>query len=257
MTALSKARYLAWRAAPFGRTLKATLLNGQQLLLRPPPTDDLDIAYEVFVLEMYHPPRPILSEEVHRIVDVGANVGYTVGYWACHYPTAYIEAFEPHPEHLHLLRRTVSINNLGARVTICPFAADVETDTGYLVNAGASSSVVRQEGEQTIRIQKIDFFQAVGTQSIDLLKLDCEGSEYSILMDARFEKLKIGVLFVEWHATPEHPHADREIAARLRDLGRLLEFGRDAESPYGIRVGVVWSYDESISNESRLARETG
>jgi Methyltransferase FkbM domain len=92
-------------------------------------------------------------------------------------------------------------------------------------------------------------FKLFGTQRIDLLKLDCEGSEYSILMDSRFEKLKIGTLFVEWHATPEHPHADHEIAARLRELGRSLEFGRD-DAPCGIRVGIIWAYDESISTEA-------
>jgi hypothetical protein len=126
----------------------------------------------------------------------------------------------------------------------------VETCTGYLVNAGACSTVIRQEREHAIPIQIVDCFQAIGTQRIDLLKLDCEGSEYSILMDSRFQKLKIGTLFVEWHATPEHSHADREIAARLRELGRSLEFGVDGKSPYGIRNGIIWAYDESISTEA-------
>jgi FkbM family methyltransferase len=249
MTALSMARYLAWRAAPFGRTLRATLLDGQQLLLRPLPADDLATAYEVFVLEMYCSPRSVLSGRVHRIVDVGANVGYTVGYWGRHYPTAHIEAFEPHPEHLRLLARTVQINNLKERVTIHPFAAGVEAGTGYLVDAGTCSTVINQERERAIPIQVVDFFQAIGTRGIDLLKLDCEGSEYSILMDSRFEKLKVGTLFVEWHATPEHSYAGREIAARLRELGRSLEFGIDGESRYGIRTGIIWAYDESISTE--------
>jgi hypothetical protein len=130
----------------------------------------------------------------------------------------------------------------------------VEAGTGYLVNAGACSTVSRQEKEHAIPIQVVDFFQAIGTQKIDLLKLDCEGSEYSILMDSRFEKLKIGTLFVEWHATPEHSNADREIAARLRGLGRSLEFGIDGESPYGIRNGIIWAYDESSATEGGLRR---
>lgn len=252
MTALSMVRYLAWRAAPLGRTLRVTLKNGLQLRLRPLPADDLATAYEAFVLEMYRSPRPVLSGKIRRIVDVGANVGYTVEYLAHHYPTAHIEAFEPHPEHLRFLTRTVQINNLEERVSICPVAAAVENGTAYLVDAGTCSTVIRQERENVIPVQIVDFFQAVGTDRIDLLKLDCEGSEYSILMDSRFEKLEIGALVVEWHATAEHSHAEREITARLRELGRSLEFGINGESRFGIRSGMIWAYDESIFNGGGL-----
>ena len=252
MTSLSKLRYLSWRAAPFGRSLKATLLNRQRLILRPPPADDLETAYEVFVAEVYRSPRMIPPRSVHRIVDVGANVGYTIVYWAEQFPVAHIEAFEPHPEHLSLLSQHLHINNLEERVTVRPVAAGVETESTYLVDAGSSSSVIRQNRHGVIPIQTIDFFEATGTEPIDLLKLDCEGSEYALLMDSRFTKLKVETLVVEWDATPEHPHADGEIAARLRDLGRSLYFGGGGKTPYGIRVGIIWAYKESVSNADGL-----
>jgi hypothetical protein len=56
------------------------------------------------------------------------------------------------------------------------------------------------------------------------------GSEYVLLMDSRFKKLKVETLVVEWDATPEHPHADGEIAARLRHLGRSLYCGGGART---------------------------
>src|SRR6185437_5675225 len=175
MTSLSRLRYLAWRAAPFGTSLKATLLNRQRLILRSAPADDLEIAYEVFVTEVYRSPRVIAPRSVHRIVDVGANVGYTVLYWAEHFPGAHIEAFEPHPEHLNLLAQNVHLNNLEQRVTVRPVAAGVHTESAYLVDAGSSSRVVSQNRPGVIPIQTIDFFEAIGTAPIDLLKLDCEG----------------------------------------------------------------------------------
>jgi hypothetical protein len=132
----------------------------------------------------------------------------------------------------------VHINNLQERVTGHPVAAGVKTDSAYLVDAGSSSRVTRQNGHGAIPIQTVDFFEAVGTQPIDLLKLDCEGSEYALLMDSRFRKLKVETLVVEWDATPEHPHADDEIAARLQHLGRSLYFGC-GKTPYGIRVGII------------------
>jgi FkbM family methyltransferase len=248
MTLLSRLRYLGWRAAPFGRSLKTTLLNRQRLILRPAPADDLEIAYEVFVAGVYRSPRTIPPRSVHRIVDVGANVGYTVVYWAEQFPVAHIEAFEPHPEHLCLLAQNVHINNLEERVTVRPVAAGVEADSAYLVDAGSSSKVIKQNRHGAISIQAVDFFEAIGTEPIDLLKLDCEGSEYALLMDGRFKKLKVETLVVEWDATPEHPHADHEIAARLQHLGRSLYFGGSGKTPYGIRAGIIWAYKESVSN---------
>jgi len=58
---------------------------------------------------------------------------------------------------------------------------------------------------------------------IDLLKLDCEGSEYGIIMDPRFEELHLNCLVLEWHLTPRRPHADREILQHLRALGWQVE----------------------------------
>jgi len=56
--------------------------DGTSVILRPPPTDDLTIAYEVFVAETYKSRRSILPDDVRYIVDIGANVGYTIAYWA-------------------------------------------------------------------------------------------------------------------------------------------------------------------------------
>jgi len=120
----------------------------------------------------------------------------------------------------------------------------VHTESAYLVDAGSSSRVISQNRPGVIPIQTIDFFEAIGTAPIDLLKLDCEGSEYSLLMDNRFKRLKVKTLIVEWDATPAHPHADDEITVRLRDLGRSLYFGDGGKTPHGIRVGIIWAYTE-------------
>src|SRR6516165_5292425 len=47
-----------------------------------------------------------------RIVDLGANVGYSCLWWANLCPNAEIEAFEPHPIHAELLRWHIRKNGL-------------------------------------------------------------------------------------------------------------------------------------------------
>jgi tRNA G46 methylase TrmB len=82
-----------------------------------------NVAYEIFVADGYRPPGPIDSSSVQKIVEVGSNVGYSIIYWASHFPEARIEAFEPHPAHLDRLRRSVALNCLNDRVTIHAQAA--------------------------------------------------------------------------------------------------------------------------------------
>jgi hypothetical protein len=43
----------------------------------------------------------------------------------------------------------------------------------------------------------VDFFEPVTPGRIDLLKLDCEGGEWDILMDRRFPTLDVGAIVLE------------------------------------------------------------
>ena len=52
-----------------------------------------------------------------------------------------------------------------------------------------------------------------------MLKLDCEGTKYELLVDERFRPLKAGTMVLEWHATGRHPEAQREIFTPLESLG--------------------------------------
>jgi hypothetical protein len=80
---------------------------------------------------------------------------------------------------------------------------------------------------------------------IDLLKIDCEGAEYEILMDPRFAGLDADNLVLEWHATDLHPQADRDITARLRELKWTVEpvssdTVRDYNGFGSVRAGMLW-----------------
>jgi FkbM family methyltransferase len=246
MPAFSKMRYLAWRALRFPPTITARLSTGETLVVRRAPAGDLGVAYEVFVAEFYRSPRPLPDDSMKLIVDVGANVGYSVSYLARCYPNSRIEAFEPHPVHVRALVRNVKANRLDARVKLHSAAAGVRACRGYLHDFGACSSVVEDAGPGLIPIEIIDFFDCVDSKTIDLLKLDCEGGEYDIIMDPRFEKLDVRCFVVEWHLTLARPHADREILQRLRALDWQLEpvFENRAPLPrFGmLGSGIVWGY---------------
>lgn len=242
MTAGSRIRYLLWRASPVRRSVTVKLRAGEKLVLRPPPAWDLALAREVFVTTPYESPRPLAVTSVHRIVDVGANVGYTVVYWLHHYPLARIEAFEPHPGFVRYFRENVKANGSSERVVIHAVAAGVRKGVAHLIDAETISRTTEREVENSIRVNVVDFYETVGDERIDLLKLDCEGAEYPLLMDRRFEKLNLDTLVLEWHAIPTKPNAEWEIRRRLESLGWELEsIGPRTELP-GLTTGLFWAY---------------
>jgi len=241
MRPVSRVRYLVWRVAGAKRSLTVQLSGGPRLVIRPAPAGDLSVAHEIFVQELYRSPRPLASESVRRIVDVGANVGYAISYFAHSFPAAAIVAFEPHPAHLSQIAQNLAANRLEGRVTIVPAAAGVATGQAFLTDSGEASHLVVEAKNGQIPVPVVDFFATVGEGPIDLLKMDCEGAEYDLLIDDRFATLNPRGLVLEWHTSRERPHADEAICARLTNLGFVIEKVMEY-SIEGNRFGLLWAY---------------
>lgn len=255
LTLLGRARYLLWRTGLLGESVTVQLLTGDRIVLSRSSLLELKTAYEVFVSDAYRCPRLLDPASIRRIVYVGSNVGYTLVYWCRRFPFATIEAFEPHPRHFAVLRQTVELNNLGSRIKLHPVAAGSAARLAMLVDAGTASTLnalaCAAPHLKRTQVKVVDFFEAVRGPRIDLLKLDCEGGEYDILMDARFPLLDIGNIVLEWHATDDHPEMEREIIARLSALDWHVEPVSTLTPPPPARsvgllaVGMLWAFPRS------------
>jgi len=235
--------YLLWRAGIDSRPEKRVRLkSGEKLVLRRPPSNDLGNAMEVFLFGTYESPKPLL--DLKRIVDLGANVGYSVVYFARKFPQAEITAWEPHPAHVQQLEANILANSLRDRVTIYPLAAGTQNQTKWLIDQGTSSRVVDSYVSNSVKIQVGDWLDDARTATIDLLKMDIEGGEYDLLFDQRFEALNIPRIVVEWHCNPDRPHGDLEVNERLRELGYELHACRTAEVG-DMRAGMLWAFREN------------
>jgi len=205
LTLPSRVAYLGWRTLRLQRRLAVHLKAGEEILLRPIPAEDYGAAREVFVDLNYEDPRDT-GHPVRRIVDCGANIGCSCLYWARAYPGCQVEAFEPHPVHLELLRENLRRNHLEDQVRVHAVAVGVRAGQAFLSEQGLSSRVAdAPQAAGHHRIDVVDFFEMVGPEPIDLLKLDVEGSEYALLADARFLSLRATTVVLEWHPTPAYP----------------------------------------------------
>lgn len=249
MSTWSRLYYLIWRATGGRWDLRVRFLSGMRLILRGGEVDDLNVGHEIFVREAYLAPKSLKPDEILRIVDVGANVGYSVIYWASLFPNAAIEAFEPHPEMLRVLRANLALNGLTERVKIFPVAAGTQNTTALLKDAGLCSTLTKDRSTGGYEVVVKDFFEAVGRGKIDLLKMDCEGAEYDLIADSRFANLNVISMVLEWHATEQRPDAKRELFEMLSlqrwRIKPVCETGVP-DARFGLlNTGIAWAFKEN------------
>lgn len=133
----------------------------------------------------YHLP-PLNSPRV--ILDIGANIGVTTLLLAEKYPSAAIYAFEPIQGNIEILRQNTK--NI-PRATVLPFGLGSEDSTQVIfssdnpTNFGGFSQFARgvnASEKSTITIRNAQTcLQELEVKSVDLIKIDTEGAECSIL----------------------------------------------------------------------------
>jgi len=214
-------RYLSWRVLNIPSSLETKLQAGPRIILRGPPATDLNLAYEIFVAECYRIPPSLEVGLIRRIVDVGGNVGFSTLYWIGRFPGARVLVFEPHPAYAAQIRQHIDLNRLGDRIELRVLAAGTSEGTLYLTDAEVFSTLVNEPGcddfegirrqhvqddgidmpvmRKRIPIRTVDFFASVGSEPIDILKIDIEGGEHAILNDPRFDVLPVRTVVMEWH----------------------------------------------------------
>lgn len=170
------------------------------------------------------PPFPL-----RRIIDIGAHIGA----WSCYFaamsetepdrPQPQIVAVEPHIENYQILTintaRFPNIHPVPAAVYYKPInhqllLKQATVNTGghtvhdFKVMNGSPPGI--WQTTEALTIQQIMHYQ--NWDDVDLIKLDCEGSEYNILKNAPLKQIK--AVMGEWHGSLEK--FNDEIGNRLR-----------------------------------------
>jgi FkbM family methyltransferase len=142
------------------------------------------------------------------IVDIGAHKGFFTTYAAKNCPHAQIFSYEPIPSSFAVLAKNVHANNLEDLVAIFNMgvagtAGDKEinissssTDNSFYTEIGSIMT-----GKLTISCTTLtDILSNNNIAEIALLKLDCEGAEFEILMSSSKETLqRVKEMRMEYH----------------------------------------------------------
>jgi len=148
-----------------------------------------------------------------KVVDIGAALGDFSIDISVRHPSCVIHAYEPFPESFLLLQANIALNKTG---NITAYREAVGGQSGLATLDIAQATAVRHstmsQSAHTIQVPQVtlqEIIQRLPEQECDLLKLDCEGAEYSILCEAEPETLRrIRRIVMEYHdnVTPYSHH---------------------------------------------------
>jgi FkbM family methyltransferase len=182
------------------------LRNGLRFRARP-RTLDTAVLKDVLVHQVYGPP----GFEIHAgdvVVDIGAHIGFFAASAARAADRVRVFAFEPCPDNFALLTANLSLN----ASTASAFPAAVSARAGVRElhlssNPSGHSFYFVEAGQPAVTVQTVslaDLMAEHGLQSIDLLKMDCEGGEYEILESSVPEPLsRVRRIVMEAHSIDE------------------------------------------------------
>ncbi len=217
------------------------LRNGLRFHIRA-GTDDSRVFFEIHVRNCYGAAR---IRPGAAVIDIGANIGCYALLAARH--AGRVLACEPHTDNLSLLRRNVELNRM-INVEVIPCAVSACPGKALLIipdddALGGRFSLHQGRGERTTEVRSKTLDQIVeeaGLAEIDLIKIDCQGSEYEILYGTSRDTLsRVRQIVVECERFADHPRwSQEELAAFLERLGfvvvangNLLFASREATHP--------------------------
>lgn len=134
-------------------------------------------AYEVFGTSDY---ESALVPPVHRVLDLGANVGFASMLLTERYPSADIVAVEAAPDTFEALAFNVS----GLRnVRAMQFAIGTDGPVRLDLSAPSSERRVSCRGIEVVGISLSELLNRLDWTHVDLLKIDVEGAEFAVFDD--------------------------------------------------------------------------
>lgn len=171
------------------------------------------VIVEIYGLAIYEC-EELNYRQAKRIVDIGANVGVATVWLSQMAPDANILAIEPDARSAKLLQENILGSGISRRAEVVVAAVGGSTGNGVVIRSPISSTVSQvapvlmvdpltrgsgQESAEFISVLTLsDVLKLTGP--IDIMKIDCEGSEFDFFGSATASSLsKIKNIIGEYH----------------------------------------------------------
>lgn len=225
-------------------------MNQRAFRFRPQTIDEVVFRHVVTENE-YRIPSCLEPDDL--VIDVGAHIG-SFSYLCWSAGSRCIEAYEADPENASLARENLALPGVTIvekAVWRSDIAVDVLYHSGYVamrpdgpdpvsVNTGGGR-ILSGNG---LQVDVVSLDQIIGDREVALLKIDCEGSEYPILLTSR-RLSQVRKIVGEYHVTDMSNSLFSFEGRGSFSPGVLL----DHLMPKGFRVEIIPNIDPRFSLE--------
>ena len=210
--------------------IKTIRLRGHSLVFKVRGAMDVWSIKETF-LDRFYEKYGFVMEPGWDVIDIGAGIGDYTLHTATAQPEGRVFAFEPYPESFALMKENLRRNGVS---NVQAFDQAIGADTGDLILDLTSGEPLQFQSqvEQATNLKNslsvkslslIDALAKLDLDTCDLLKLDCEGAEYSILFNSSPSALeRIQRIVMEYHDNLV-PHQHGELVRFLQERGFQVE----------------------------------
>ena len=229
--------------------LQLAKLDGANLLFRG-GTDDLSFVMDIFAFGDYCKYFPF--NETAKIIDIGAQNGYFAIWAFINMNTgSRIFAYEPVPDNYEIALNNIKNNNVeniriydkgvsGSRGELILYLNEKHTGGHSVYEEKVMKCGVDKISEISVECVTLeDVFHENEIENCDFCKIDCEGAEFDILLNASVDILrKVKVFSIEFHEFGGHK-VD-ELVNLLEENDFIVEFSY-SPSALGIKYGMLYA----------------
>ena len=203
------------------------LRNGLVLWVRE-GTPDVCVIHEVIYSKSYYLLMDILKKTMRGVIlDLGANIGIFSLFCSQTNPQLNILSFEPTVENFSLLSKNIAENKSNEKIKIIQKAVTSDGQPRYIhynkTNPGGSSVNLNDNlNGLSETISLIDILRQ--NNSIFLIKMDIEGTEYEIFYNITISDLKlVKYLYIEIHNDPNNLCSRKELIKKIEKLNFAIK----------------------------------
>ncbi len=199
-------------------------------------TSDEDVLEHSFDKDIFYPAIPEFeASEQAMIIDVGAHIGTFSFLSIANRKATKVFALEPNSESYSILLRNVKANKLEQKIITIPKAlSDVSgKEQLYLDAENWNHSLTHVNSDNAEWVETISLsrlFEEFSIDTCDLIKFNCEGSEFKIILSLQAATLsKIKMMLILFHEDLVNGLHRGDLIRYLNEAGFLTRLENESE----------------------------
>ena len=213
--------------------------SGFKMKIRVKSTDLMQLT-TIWVVKEYDVPGFEIKNN-DTIIDVGGHIGLFTLFCKQYAKNGKIFCYEPFFENFKILEDNIKMNDLDHVFSNNMAVSKTDGDIPIYISNDESGHSILQKNSSSIQVKSISLkkiFDDNNIQRCNLLKLDCEGSEYEIiesLPEHYFEK--IDRVIIEYHFAKKYPELYSKLVKKLESVSFSIKIKKMDEN-----MGMVFAF---------------